>query len=450
MSKIKYPIILFLLLLIVSVTDSVLAQEELTETFVAEDGSFAFRYPEGWKVDTSNELFTQLVNGPGADNILIVSFVSPATLAVLVPDASDPVDALTKVQEIIDIITGEPAEITSAGRDAALATIDTEAQEGLAVVVDLGKGEYGLILAVTLPGEREAVMPMVNALAASFTLPEEGMVSSASSDVIQTLEDSDKTWQEAIAELQDLKMIGPGGSLVFQENQAFFSGQGNFFTPLARRLPYADIVMAGELIFNTSGSEEFESCILLSRISTDSGGSTSSFTEVGLFSDGSVVVNDRPESGTPNMTIEELGLDLDESHHFLYLLQDDSLTLYVDGKLVVGDFAVVDRAGTYGIALRGKGAGARCEGRNIWVYQVVAFEPGVCEVSAYNNVNKRSGPGTSFDRAGQLTEGTVLQVIGRSEKKDGFIWVKLEDDSWVREDVVLIQGDCSSLPVVTD
>lgn len=450
MNKIKSLTVVLTLLLIVSVIRPIFAQGDLTETFVAEDGSLAFRYPASWEVDSSNESFTQLVSAVDEDNILIVSFISPATLALLVPDAPDAVTTLTKAQEIIGFITGDPVATTSTGREAAIASIETEAQAGFAIVIDLGGGAYGLMLAITLPGGTEAVLPMVNALADSFTLPGEDMVSSVRSNTVRTLDNSGKTWQEAITELQARHIIGPGGSLVFQENQAFFSGQGNFFTPLAQGAPEADVVMAAEMLFNTSGSEALESCILLSRINTDDEGATTAFTEIGLLSDGSVLINDLPETGTHNVTVEKLGLNLDESHYFLYLLQGENLTLYVDGALVVDDFVIADRAGTYGIALRGNGPGARCEGRNIWVYQALPFEPGVCNVSINTTVNERTGPGTQFDLAGQLPQGTVLQAAGQSEPVEGFVWVKLDDGYWVREDVIVMEGDCGSLPVVSE
>lgn len=55
------------------------------------------------------------------------------------------------------------------------------------------------------------------------------------------------------------------------------------------------------------------------------------------------------------------------------------------------------------------------------------------------------GPGTTFDRAGTLDGGTVLQAIAQSEQSDG-TWWQLEDESWVREDVVNIAGDCANIP----
>ena len=127
---------------------------------------------------------------------------------------------------------------------------------------------------------------------------------------------------------------------------------------------------------------------------------------------------------------------------------DDKANLFVDGKLLIQDFEVVKRPGTYGIALLGEGAKAKCEGRNIWAYQIPASTTGECTVNSSKNINKRGGPGTSFDSAGQLKAGTDAVVIGQAKGSDGLTWWQLDDESWVREDVVTETGDCTSIPIV--
>jgi hypothetical protein len=264
-----------------------------------------------------------------------------------------------------------------------------------------------------------------------------------------TLADYDGEWQDAISELRDVGLIGSGGSLVFTEDHAFFEGQGNWFTALARNQPFSDIVMAGELTFSTSGSEDFEQCNFTARIGTNSRGNATTYLDVGLVSDGLVLILDRHTEGADaNLDVSLLPVDLDQPHHLLFILQDDVATVYLDGMLAIDGFQVVDRAGTYGISLLGRGPGARCDGRDIWVYQVPSFTPGVCEASSANNINRRNGPGTSYESPGQLTAGTIMEVTGQATGDDGFVWWQLEDDSWVRDDIVNVSGDCAEIPVV--
>ncbi|MBL8153606.1 MAG: hypothetical protein JNM70_05420 [Anaerolineae bacterium] len=71
---------------------------------------------------------------------------------------------------------------------------------------------------------------------------------------------------------------------------------------------------------------------------------------------------------------------------------------------------------------------------------------GDCIVVADSNVNQRSGPGTTFDRAGFLNKGEEAVAIAVAEDNDGALWFQLEDETWVRADVVTSDGDCDNLP----
>ena len=69
---------------------------------------------------------------------------------------------------------------------------------------------------------------------------------------------------------------------------------------------------------------------------------------------------------------------------------------------------------------------------------------------AINQANLRAAPGTDFDLVGQIVSGTRYSVIGRSEF---YPWVLLADPTtqqalgWVFNDLVLVQGDVSSVPL---
>lgn len=69
-----------------------------------------------------------------------------------------------------------------------------------------------------------------------------------------------------------------------------------------------------------------------------------------------------------------------------------------------------------------------------------------CVITARSTVNKRNGPGTNFDSPGQLTSGTSITGLLQTEGTDGFTWWQLDDESWVRSDVVGNSLDCFRLP----
>jgi WD40 repeat protein len=71
-----------------------------------------------------------------------------------------------------------------------------------------------------------------------------------------------------------------------------------------------------------------------------------------------------------------------------------------------------------------------------------------CTFSAPGEANLRSGPGTTFDRAGALSAGQTVEVDGQAQGTDGMTWYRLTDGAWVRSDVVGAPAACATVPVV--
>ena len=101
--------------------------------------------------------------------------------------------------------------------------------------------------------------------------------------VTLTLKDYDSGYRDAVTELRDLDLIPSGGTLLFEEDYAWFEGQGSYYEPLARNSPYTNFVMSGELSYHPSGGEGLETCTLGMRV-VYSGGSTNNFIDVGYAS----------------------------------------------------------------------------------------------------------------------------------------------------------------------
>jgi hypothetical protein len=418
------------------------AQDDFDQIYINEAQTFELLYNDDWEITDDDELGVTVSHD---DFFAIATFIDPSVFGLDLDGAEDVLDAAEVYTELLEVKSSAKL-IADAERPTAVGTIADEDGYDIYIVIQFDDGLYGLVLIAGSDdgiAEAETLVPTYNnvggnAGTAKLNLKE-------SKNYPNELTDHAETWQEAIEELQREGVIGIGGSLVFNENYAFFSGQGEWFTPLARNSPHTNIIMAGELTFEAGSSTELERCLLSSRI-TIQGNSATQFLDVGLTNNANLSVYDfHDRDDDPNLAFRQLEVDLDEPIHILYLAIGDSVTVYINGELFIEDTEVIERAGSYGISLFGRGPGARCEGRNIWVYQVPTFEKGVCDVSTGSTVNKRSGPGTTFDRAGQLQAGSVVQAIGQGS--DGsFTWWQLEDETWVREDVVNISGDCFNLP----
>jgi len=267
-------------------------------------------------------------------------------------------------------------------------------------------------------------------------------------EVVDSLTSYDGEPKDAITELEQLGVIPSGSSLIFNEDYAYFAGQGSWFTPLASRAPHQNIVAGAELTFTVGNTNDFESCTLTTRIKQDNTGTATTYIDIGIANDGFAYVLDAfSEAQDANFEVGTTELDLDITHHILFTLIDDSANIYVDGELEIADFKIAERSGTYGIGLIGAGPNARCEGRNIWAYAVPNIQPGECAVSSTSAANKRRGPGTTFDVAGQLTPGEDNLVIGQGQDTEGKKWWQIEDETWVREDLVTAIGDCANIPI---
>lgn len=256
-------------------------------------------------------------------------------------------------------------------------------------------------------------------------------------------------WQAAVNELEHHQLIAMGGQLVTQQAQMTFTGAGSFIAPMSANRPQSDIVIAGELTFRVGNADNYEQCGLTARINGNSAGAATTFIDIAFLNDGSLLVQDVfSETQRPRRRRVALNLDLSQPHHLLAIVQDETLSVYVDGERAVERFRVGDRAGTVGLSLIGAGPGTRCEGHDLWVYHATAFEPGRCEAASSVNAHRRTGPGTGYTSAGVLIAQTVVRVTGQIEGEDGYTWWQLADDSWVREDVVRTIGDCANVPTV--
>lgn len=66
-----------------------------------------------------------------------------------------------------------------------------------------------------------------------------------------------------------------------------------------------------------------------------------------------------------------------------------------------------------------------------------------CTFIPDRTINLREGPGTSFPQMGQVSGGTVLNIVARDVGVDGYVWWQTADGEWVRSD--LGESTCPAL-----
>ena len=445
MKRSSYAWALLLLVLLIGTPPIVQAQFSLSETYLAPDGSFTFNYPFNWSVKASG--LDAPVRVTGSTVSLLV--YSPASLAAL--GLGNAADLDTLIDGFVQNLDPLPSRIQASeaidldGRAGQRVDyVDPEERTAFLLGVTFHDDRLGLIQ-VTTEGAVMSSMDRSTALNLAATFDATG------ASLPYTLTAFADGWQEATAELESEGVIPFGGSLVFLEDRAFFSGQGSFYTPLADRSPFQNIVMGGWLEFTPGSDTEYEECTLGSRIAAaNAEGYFPAYLDIGLDNLGGVFYFDRTEEeGAQSYDDIPLTGSLDDPHHFLIVLIDNQLSFYVDGVLAFDHAPVEARPGFYGVGLIGEGPNTLCVGRDVWAYALPSSSGVLCEAASTQAVNRRAGPGTNFASMGQLIPGNNMEVIGQAPDPGGIRWWQLEDESWVREDVVTVLGACGAVPAVT-
>jgi hypothetical protein len=443
--------VVMLLLLTASV---VFAQD----TFVSPDEDWQVEVPRGFDAEIND-------NGVGfiTNDDIEIQLYSPAVLEDMgYEDFDDPQDLVEEIADAEDYEITE-VEMANSVRGQYITIFGKRNVGYIAIGKIMSDDTLGFALvSLSADAPDDAITEALD-IVATFDVTDGGGGSrdggnkdsgntdrgNASVELPDELRDFDADWEDAIAELEDEGVIEPGGDLVFSEDEAFIETQGASYTSLASRARVENVVMAGELIFEPDG-REYQTCSLAARVQTDSNGTANIYLEFGVNTEEQLYVYDLFGEGEEDFAFYELGeSDPEDVHHYMVIIQGETLAFYLDGELLASDVPVAERDGSFGVLLRGDGPDSRCEVRNSWAYEIPAGRSGggdVCEATAGGDINKREGPGTDFDRAGQLRGGRSTEVIAFAEGDDDFIWYQLEDETWVREDLVELSGNCDDLP----
>jgi hypothetical protein len=338
----------------------VVAQEDLDETYVAKDGTFTFDYPGTWDIEINDDVVIVY------NDLMDVYVYGPATVESWDWGTSDPVEIL---QGIADqwasddgYEVGNVKALTLDGRDGAYVNYMEDTTPGMVVAVTLPDGSLAVIDVIGQDGDKD-IADRDTALAIAETID----VVFGGAPVTLTLKDYDSGYRDAVTELRDLDLIPSGGTLLFEEDYAWFEGQGSYYEPLARNSPYTNFVMSGELSYHPSGGEGLETCTLGMRV-VYSGGSTNNFIDVGYASGYGVFFLSTVDGESETGDVSELEVDITAPHVFTIIAIDDTLTVFVDGESAFEQETIAERAGSWGVGLDGAGSGAKCEARDIWVY----------------------------------------------------------------------------------
>ncbi len=283
----------------------------------------------------------------------------------------------------------------------------------------------------------------------------------------EPLENYNTTPGAAVIELEQRGLLPAGSAFAFVQGGSTLVGGSQFVTFVIEGAdpdvaPAPNFVFGGTLQLTRAAADVLEGCALVARadIETDAQETTDEITEtatittfvdVGITSEGEIYILDRAGPGDDDVTLTTYETDVDTTAPvtLTVVMLDDRLTVFADGVFVVGDVEIEAEPGDYAFALNAADPATRCTGDNFWLYTLPADYVGSgCEVTTVSTINQRGGPGTTFDVIRQLDNTETTMATGQAVDSEGFIWWRLEDETWVREDVVTALGYCRTLPEV--
>ncbi len=450
------------------------AAQDLTETFVSADETYTVAYPEDFEA-TEEGAIASFVGRIGRESI-VITIASPAVVTQLVAEtAGRRLD--TKLENILtdlgyEITESDVVEFGDVELAYALIAPTADDLQGAGYLKPLSDGEsFGLMIALNDRNEfSEDAQSIIGGMLSTYDLynPSGGGTGGGTErggELPASLRDFDGRAEEALAELQDAGIV-EDGEIIAEERRVTLQGNEVQTLDVGPGDDVANFVMAFEINFTSENAREYETCSMVARYMTDRN-DNAQFLEFGVNNEDEALVFDLfgPNEGESTYVAVAEGIDLADPQHFLVLVSGGQAVVYLNGSLVADNVPVADHEGIFFLLLRGKDPDTVCQARNLWIFQADGelnlgggdstnnssgggggSSSGDCIVIANSNVNQRSGPGTNFNRAGFLNKGEEAVAIAVAEDRDGALWFQLEDETWVRADVVTTEGDCDNLP----
>lgn len=354
------------------------------DTFVTSDGTFSLEIPAGWsgrEQPTGAILLEQ--------NATLILVFHP-----LVLERDGFRAAKYQPADLINIYMNRLGDRTEVDESAPFAERnDLLVAHYIMHDDNSGATGEGLILVMTLANSYVMVDIAADDLASkdleltitelvdTFTINEAALRVQLLADRLATLNDDRLTlngpWEEAIATLAEHGFIATGGRRVLAEDMLMsaFDEGANF--DLDSEHPAGDFVIAGTISWRVMQEGDFVVCGLLSRITeldTDSL-FDSDFLMVAPTSDDMVLIAENEgRAEEPRIVLEESPVDFTVPHHLLYIVRDQTLTIFVDGELLLENLSLTlptdDNDPRYETVYAGTLLTTSCVMTNVWAYAV--------------------------------------------------------------------------------
>ncbi|MBZ0314876.1 MAG: protein kinase [Anaerolineae bacterium] len=147
-----------------------------------------------------------------------------------------------------------------------------------------------------------------------------------------------------------------------------------------------------------------------------------------------------------------LNLEDGDTNHLMLVVADGTGILFINGNLVV-TLNVSSRTDSGSVSFGTSLVQGNLSEGEIMRYRdfaVWSIQENACILTpAQSQTRLREEPSTESEVAANIALGDQLLATGITSGEDGFNWLQVAGNVWVREDIVTTTGDCASLPTVS-
>jgi hypothetical protein len=186
-----------------------------------------------------------------------------------------------------------------------------------------------------------------------------------SGDAIESAQDEDASGEDIVAELVELELVADDGDFLFEEDEVVDA------TDLPESYEGGDIAMGAWISWEAvDDDEEYRFCTLVAQSSTDDlSEEEGTALVVGIGNDNLVLVAEFDLENFDDSIIEtfEADVDVEDENHFLAIVSDDELSIFVNGEAVVEGWELDLTAGDDEFST-GFISDLGCTMTNVWAY----------------------------------------------------------------------------------
>ncbi len=368
-----------------------IAAEPLTKTLSGNGGAFSIMYPTDWTSEVGDNGIVEFINN---DLKFFVAYptgnatrLTPRDyLAILVQD-------------------GPITEFELNGMKAARIDNSEALNGGSAIMLEVnGKFAYFYWRGGT-DEQRKQAEPTLMAMIDSFqvNISADDLAAGAADQLTETFTAANKAYSFKYPTIWTFKPINGGAAIAFSN---------------------ADQSLNGQILYGQAGRSARQ---YLVDLVTGNGAPASLVQEFTLGGRSAAISS----AVTDNYIAHLIGVDFDGGNVLIVAALGSSKAVVEAEPMLMALAASFQPAGSKG--------------------DTASSTPTVvdCGVSASVATNLRSGPGTTFAKAGSLAAGASASVTGQATGADGKVWYQLDTGTWVRSDLVASSGDCDLLPTIT-